>query len=78
MRKSPRPLLNLHEVLMESALDYPRDKDSPSMTDRVTQSFAMERSDKVLIDEYCNRHGTTPSAFYRACSRQLLRELEEV
>lgn len=78
MRKAPRPLLNLHEVLMESALDYPRDKESPSMADRVTQSFAMERSDKELIDQHCLRHGTTPSAFYRACSRQLLRELEEV
>ena len=73
----PDPLSTLHEVLVESALGYPRTKASTRMEDRITQSVAIERSVKERVDAICLRHGTTASAFLRTCAVTLLTELGE-
>lgn len=63
------PLKNVHDLLSESALSKPLKVEGTEFV-----QFRYPEDKKRELDGLCRRHGTTMSAFLRACADQVVED----
>jgi hypothetical protein len=75
VRRARVEFLNLHEILIDSAIDA---SGRPFMKESFATSFALERDDAEWLKGTTKLHGSTPTAFLRTCVKTLRREMGEL